>query len=372
MKTTQFDKVRKKAGTFSERLAGKITKAMESRRKFSDNLPYLAYDPDTNLYHNKDGTIGFAIECTAAGGRAGKVANRLLYRLAGLMPQESILTISEILRDGQETLLITLKISEKKEEKFQIESVRNAFHMFLADQGLHPAEAGPLRLIEVLNRIFDPYGTEPPVWIEHLSLSESVRIDRGDVHVEPDRLESRGAALTAVTPKSLGFDLDLRQTPIMYSALLGNQAPPAGTILSTMLLIKDPSLQKKLRWPEDTNRKGFVGAHFVPRGLGDYRGDIKVAEFFYLTVIHWFISPDGEESETLDRFVAQAKGLMDAAGQIGQQERKNLLPALLLGALPFGYLFTEQIHYQLDRYFIAKQLSDMQELGTAEQPKPGA
>jgi hypothetical protein len=63
---------------------------------------------------------------------------------------------------------------------------------------------------------------------------------------------------------------------------------------------------------------------------------------------------------------------MDAAGQIGQQERKNLLPALLLGALPFGYLFTEQIHYQLDRYFIAKQLSDMQELGTAEQPKPGA
>ena len=28
------------------------------RNRFSEYLPYMAYDPETGFYHNKDGTVG--------------------------------------------------------------------------------------------------------------------------------------------------------------------------------------------------------------------------------------------------------------------------------------------------------------------------
>ena len=64
---------------------------MTFRNSFSDYLPYVAYDPETEQYHNADNSVGFLWECTPLLYGNDNIFNNLNGLFTSGLPEGSVM-----------------------------------------------------------------------------------------------------------------------------------------------------------------------------------------------------------------------------------------------------------------------------------------
>jgi len=381
----------------------------EGRNPFSRYLPYLAYDPETEIYFNKDDTAGFMVACTPLWGESDR-ARKILSALVGSLPDKGTLSFHLVSLDWIRPVVEKYVELKKKRESAIIDMTAERFARFCetcVDEGipqllgaplknltlivsvkvpkpdlawlidykasvleqikgcnLNPTNLDPVTLIRTFGKILNGKWVEA-TWNEYKPISSQIIFADTDIAFDWKRAKIGKNFWACVTPKNLPAEFDSS----VISELIGPSegANADGRQLNTHFIYStvihcDSALHSELTRKAGmffNQLKGDAHKSIIGRLIGDYAVEHSDAvesierggKFYYVYPLMWLRSPDPQK---LNYAVQRAKNLMEEHGFPSQEER-GILSVLFLLGLPLGFNLSGREISALDRHFVEKK-----------------
>jgi len=379
-----------------------------NRQKLSSYLPYDRYDPETQFYHNSDGTSGFVFECTPISG-ADEEIHRNLSALIDLIPDSGVCAITvysssylepildrygqmkikrhanklvdksveesvKFFRSGADglpnlygspirnnRLFFSFKIPAKAAKDVNLGELKVITKEALKGLYLTPRILEPEPLMALLFEIFNGHHNTNVKWNPMTPIADGLILAETGIHKYRDRLEIGDFTWRCVTPRTVAPFVDLQQTSLLFGSNRGavDDSNQINTqFLSTLLIIKEASLTMDIREKAAFYQKQDYQKSILARTIEEYRleyidavDNIEKGKSYYYTIpITWVFNRDPARVLQSSQ---RAQRLMKMNGYIPQEERHILLP-LLLSSLPLSFELTKNNILNLERYFICK------------------
>lgn len=382
--------------------------SLHYHNKFSDFLPYLAYDEETGVYHNTDGSTGFIWECTPLVFSADKTLqiSEALTRLP--LPSMSVIQLLlhsdenikpfleaySSLRAGSDNplvhdavdsyceflkkctkgsaqlsgiplrnirLIISIKIPAKGEVALQ--EVRTSLYENLNAMRLMPRQMEPSTLLEWLRRLLNDSvperkladGTElASSYNDHVPIGKQVILSETEIDIEPDHIQIGGGSWKCMTPAAYPQEVDPLSTKELFGGIWGvrsDNEQHRTPFLYSLNIIFD-KLKGQLRNKCDLILMQSAAGSFartLHRKQDEHTWAIdridQGAVFVRIMPMMWFL---GDSYEKAEDAVKRGKTMWEAAGYV-MQEEKSILAALLLSSLPMGMRATKHNLNMLER-----------------------
>lgn len=365
------------------------------RTPFSKFIPWHAYDPESCLYANSDGSLGYLFECSPivfASEKTLQVSEALL-RLA--LPPYSVLqflfhadpNINPILRGYERRrdmsnpliaesvknfkahllratngspqmsgiplrdmkLLVSLKFPAD-DEKINRSEVFSIMRESLSAMGLAPRVMTPGRLLDWSRRLFNSEVPDTVVDGERLSerYDEYVPINKQIISAETvierkfDYIQIGKNYWRCITPKSLPSKVDPLQTKELFGGIWGVRSDNDQHKCRFMFAynIVYDNLNSSLRTKCDTVlQQGAAGswARSLQRKQEESKWCVDKFElgetFCHIMPVMWVYADDVQK---LEDSASRAKRIFESPGYYVQEDKDVLLSALFVTSLPFG------------------------------------
>lgn len=398
---------------FKELLFGKncgMTKSelrkMTFRNSFSDYLPYVAYDPETEQYHNADNSVGFLWECTPLLYGNDNIFNNLNGLFTSGLPEGSVMqfilyadpNISSILKSYKNTktresdlikesvnnivdyyekgtkgfdklqniparnyrLFVALKIYKDKHLSDEVLSdIKENIYETLKGVYLNPKPMYPHSLINVMSRLFNDPPPDDMPYEERTPINRQIILSETPIKAEWDRLIVGNKILGCQTVKKVASEID----PLTFNYLSGGVwgGRDDGNQLNDPFIITVNIIfeNQKAKLHGKCNfvlQQQAVGS-FAPslrRKQEEYMwatGEIeKGTPFIRIMPIMWHISSTDSRSRETS---ARAKRMWESQGFVVQKDR-GILNVLFISSLPFGLINVGKNLKFINRDFICQ------------------
>lgn len=385
-------------GGLTYRMLEKLTR----RNRFSDYLPYAAYDPETKVYHNIDDTVGFIWECVPLYFSDREIARTLegLFRLA--IPEGSVMQfilyadpyIKPVLEKhkalktrNEQTLLrtvnsyagflengtkglerlngipvrtfrlfVTLKIPEREIAGQNLSLLCSSVQDFLKGACLNPSLMRPEELIGTLARLFND-GIENIPYDETIPIRKQVIMAETRIRNEWDRLLMGQKTVRVITPKSCAKESSPMAANVVTGDIWGLRSD-SNQILSPFFITYNivfesmkSMIHKKCSLTLQQQGMGSLAPALIKK-KDEFlwavdsidNGDNFFKVIPVVTLVGW------DDKDSMDSMV-RAKRLWEQQGYV-MQEDKGLVPILFISSLPFGLYNVKKNVEDLDRHFI--------------------
>ncbi|TYO96789.1 conjugal transfer ATP-binding protein TraC [Geothermobacter ehrlichii] len=372
------------------------------RNRFSDYLPYVAYDPDSKTYLNSDDTLGMLWECvplTFAGERAvlsmegllrvpfpkGAILQFILHADPHIDPildaykctirreGELFMAVAEALtehfRRGAEgtwasgqvlrnyRLFVAAKWPREAGRGVNLSEIHGMCNEALTGAGLAPRDVGPEELLDWLRRLLNdsPTGNlrayNDTIPIRKQAIFAETIIRRESDHVQVGRRQWR-----CLTPKTCPQEISPLTTNRLFGGVEGMASDadqvPSPFLYSLTVLLQDQKtlLHAKCNAIMIQQAAGsFVMS--LARKKEEYvwaTGETDRGKKFYRIIpILWVYDEPDRCRRSLDR----ARRLWENQNFLMQEDR-GILPILLVSSLPFGLYDIGRNVEQIDRHYI--------------------
>lgn len=361
---------------------------MTFRNSFSDYLPFVAYDPETEQYHNNDNSVGFLWECTPLLYGNDSIFNNLNGLFTSGLPEGSVIQfilyadpdIHGILESYQKTkkrksdliresvsnivgyyekgtkgfdklqniparnyrLLVALKFYRDKYLTDEVLSdIRENIYETLKGVYLNPIPVSPHSLINIMSRLFNDLPPDDIPYEERTPINRQIILSDTVVRAGWDRLMVGNKILRCQTVRKVKSELD----PLTFNFLSGgiwggrddgNQInDPFIITVNIIFENQKANLHGKCNFVLQQEAVGSF-APSLRRKQEEYMwatGEIeKGTPFIRIMPIMWHISDSEARSKETS---ARVKRMWEAQGFVVQKDR-GILNILFLSSLPFG------------------------------------
>jgi conjugal transfer ATP-binding protein TraC len=375
------------------------------RDRFSDYLPWLAYDKDLGAYYNVDDTKGFIWECSPL----SFAGEKTLFTLEGLfrlgLPQGSVMQFIlyadrhiepfvqayrrdktrdlAIVReatenyagffekgaDGMDILLktplrnfrlfVTVKFPEDREVNLHIEDIFSSIQEILRGADLYPQPLPPHRFIDWMRRHFnDNPSPNNDVYDEEIPIRKQVIFSETVIEKSMSVMKMGSRSFRCTTVKNYPKTVDPLQTNELFGGVWG-MVSDSSQILTPFLFTMNivfHNLKSKLHTKCNLVLQQQGVGSFAPslmRKKDEYMSAVDEVEkgtpFVRVIPILWVW---GKDEKTVGESIVRAKRMWEAQGYVMQEDR-GILPILFISALPFGLYDRGDNIDNLDRDFIA-------------------
>lgn len=380
-------------------------RSMTRRDRFSDYLPWLAYDEESSVYCNIDGTNGFIWECNPLsfvgekslftleglfrlGLPPGSVMQFILYADSYIEPfvkayRESKMRDLPIVReatanyaaffekgaDGMDIFLktplrnfrlfVAVKFPAESDASMQVKDIFSSIQEILKGADLYPRSLPPRRLIDWMRRLIndcpslnnDAYDGDIPIRKQVIFAETTVEKSMSFI-----RMGSRFFRCTTV--KTYPKTVDPLQTNELFGGVWG-MVSDSSQLISPFLFTMDivfHNLKSKLHTKCNLVLQQQGVGSFAPslmRKKDEYMSAVDEVEkgtpFVRIIPILWVW---GKDEKSLSESIVRAKRIWEALGYVMQEDR-GILPILFISSLPFGLYDRGNNIDNLDRDFIA-------------------
>lgn len=374
------------------------------RNRFSDYLPWVAYDPETKVYLNIDNTIGYLFECLPLCYAGESTFSTIEGLLGTSIPRGSIIQfvlfadpwiediidsfkslkvrddslvrrcteeLSSFYLSGKKglkqmqnipirnfRLFVALKIPVKEASQINVDDIRAFVFELLKGAGLAPAYVEPDELVRTMIRILNDRAVPHAGWDENVPISRQVILADTDIAEGWDHIKIGSKYLRCLTVKSFPQEVNPLQTNYLAGDIMGVKADP-NQITSPFLWSTNIVLH---------NLKSILHAKcnlvLQQQAVGSFAPSLrrKQEEYLWATdeiekgtpfvrvipaVWVWGNNPD-EAREA----VMRVKRIWESKGYVMQEDR-GILKILFISSLPFGLYDIKKNISTLDRDFIA-------------------
>jgi len=380
---------------------------LAQRSRFSEYLPWVAYDPKEKVYYNSDDSQGFLWEISPLCFQSSKTADILegLFRMG--LPEKSVMqfilyadkdiepflemakrakvrdlpitrhvteSVADFFRMGVTGMpnlngvpvrnyraFVAIKVPD--DAKINIKEIQSLAQEILHGAGLNPVFMPPEVLLDwsrrLLNdRVADGPAGDNPRWDYYIPLRKQVVLGDTEISVEKERLKIGKKTFRCVSPKAYPEHVDTLQSNRLIGGNDGVRSD--GDQINTPFLYSVNIVFQNMR--NDIHKKtSFV---LWQQGVGSFAPSLarrqdeyqwaadcieKGTPFFRVIPSFWLFGED--ESRTVDA-VSRVKRMWESEGYI-MQEDHMILPALFLASLPFGLFMDLKSITALERDFIA-------------------
>ena len=389
---------------------GLTKKALEKetyRERFSDYLPYIAYDDENRLYLCQDNTIGFVWECSPLFFAGEKTYTSLEGILSNDYPQGSVLQFilhaddyikpfvdaykeskvrdsgivrkaterfCEFLQSGRKgieknagipvrnyRLFVALKIPVAEKGDIDLREIYDLTKDRLEGAGLVPRDMPAGDLLALLRRLFNGVESEEN-YTQHDEMTPlNKQIIYGGTKIKKHfrKLQIGNTIAKCVTPKNFPREID----PLFINSLVGGWEG----VTTDADQIRTPFMLTVSVVFEDL--KGLLHTKcnllLQQQAVGSFAPSIKRKQEEYLWAVDnlekgikflrviptlWLFSKDEKK---INESVSRVKRIWEGYGFI-MQEDGGILPILLISALPLGLYNVGKNISKLDRDFIAQ------------------
>lgn len=381
------------------------------RESLSKYLPWIAYDPEREIYLNDDDTEGFLlISNTILAGndlieeKAGALLNHLpddgvlSIHLFGLDYVDFYLKQYELLKKNKTDqhpllkkqtekfveffqkgtkglphfkgtpirdifLIFSLKIPRKSYH--DIEAIKTTFKETLKTVGLFAQNLDPDLFIKFMFLFFNGHWEDNLYWNKNREIRDHIITAETNTKIRYDHIKLGEKYYACITPKQIPPTPDINSTAFITGGLSGisddsNQIP--GPFLYSLIITKDPKLtaniMAKAALFKGQTQKDAQNSIFG-RLIGEYALEYieaaneteKGISFYYAMPTLWVWA---DNKEKLHKSIEQGKMLFQAQGYVPQRDQAILMP-LMLSSLPMGFYNKHGLMTRLDRYFLVNQ-----------------
>jgi len=387
-------------------LTNRELKLMTYRNRFSDYLPWIAYDEETKVYLNSDNTIGFIWECCPlcfAGEKSVSVLEGL-FRLN--LPEKSIIqfilhadeyiepfvnaykrhkvrndlwthsvkeSFGQFLFEGASgldslsgiplrnfRLFVTLKMPlDEETERINIKDIYATTEEVLGGARLIPSHLPPEGLIDWMRRVLNDYDCQNKSYYnEGVPLGRQIILSETEIEKGLSSLKIGKKTFRCITPKSFPKEVDPLQTNQLFGGIWGmiSDSDQIRTPFFYTINIIFQNMKSKLHSKCNLVLQQQAVGSFAPslqRKKEEYLWAADELErgitFFRIIPVIWVYGND--ESSVINSIV-RAKRIWESQGYVMQEDR-GILPILFVSALPFGLYNKGSNIDNLDRDFIA-------------------
>jgi len=359
------------------------------RESFSDYLPYLAYDEDSQIYHNSDGTLGMIWECRPlnfapqsayttleglfrAGFPEGSVFQFILHADPHVTP---VLERHLKTKTRQNPLLnrigenFTAFLHEGRLGLEQMSEIPlRQFRLFFAAKApagardfrpreaalmleenlfgarLYPRPLKPVELVGWLRRLLnDEPGANTDSYDERLPIRKQVILAETAIAKEFAQLRVGSQRLRCLTPKTFPTWVDALRTHRSFGGIEGvisdaeQITTPFLYCLNILLENQAKSLHTKCNFTllqKDQKPNSFsMGLNRQKEEFFWATDELEKQKLFLRVVpAFWVIGRDEEQAACA---LTRARRLWEGQGYVMQEER-GILPVLFVASLPFG------------------------------------
>ncbi|MBI3803495.1 MAG: TraC family protein [Nitrospirae bacterium] len=381
--------------------------SMTHRNKFSDYLPWLAYDEKTNLYYNSDETVGAIWECAplAFAGSRTQTTLEALFRID--FPEGSILQFILYADDNIQPFLSAFRDHKKRESPIIQNTTRalceffskgttgmaslsgipiRNFRLFMsvkmpkAERGLTPRKleeiqttiketlrgaslcpeaVGPDVLLDWMRRLFNgtPSGNND-YYADGIPIRKQVILSETEIKKEQSTIRIADRSFRCATPKVFPKEVDLFQTNQLFGGCWGLVSD--GDQMKTPFLYTLNIIFTNMKGPlhKKCNMILFQkGVGSFARSLARKQDEFQWAtdelekgtRFLRILPVLWVWDRDEKSAAEA---ITRAKRIWEGQGYIMQEDR-GILPVLFISSLPFGLYDRGGNINLLDRDFIA-------------------
>ncbi len=380
---------------------GKLEK-MSFRNRFSEFLPYLAWDEETRVYVNTDNTIGFLWECTPLVYADPSSFDGLRGLFTASIPDKSVLqfimyadphvtptldryrqlrtrkmdvidaathSVNNFIADGAEhgienfqyipvrkfRLFVALKIPGAKE--INVSDIQDTVYEVLKGAYLYPRPMAPADLIRLMMRLFNDKASDQVRYDDAIPIRKQMILSETPIKTQWDRMEIGSRHFRCMTPKAMPEQID----GFLFNYLTGD----IWGVQSDTNQVRQPffitvnvvfeSLKARLHAKCNFVLQQQAAGSFAPslrRKQEEYTwatGEVeKGTPFVRIMPLVWVIG--NSEKETREG-LARIKRLWETRG-FTMQEDRGIVTLLFLSSLPFGLYNTKNNLNSLDRDFI--------------------
>jgi len=381
--------------------------SMTHRNKFSDYLPWVAYDEKTNLYYNSDETVGAIWECAplAFAGSRTQTTLEALFRID--FPEGSILQFilyaddniepflsdfrryktreSPIIRNKTQALCeffakgttgmaslsgipirnfrlfmsVKMPRSDKGLTPRKLEEIQTTIQETLRGASLCPNAVGPDILLDWMRRFFNgrPAGNND-YYADGIPIRKQVIRAETEIKKEQSTMRIAGRSFRCATPKVFPKEVDPFQTNQLFGGCWGlvsdGDQMKTPFLYSLNIIFSDMKAALHKKCNMILMQKGFGSfARSVYRKKDEFEWATDELEkgnrFLRIMPILWVWDRD---EKSAGEAITRAKRIWEGQGYIMQEDR-GILPILLISSLPFGLYDRGGNINLLDRDFIA-------------------
>jgi len=365
---------------------------MTRRDSFSEFLPYVAYDPDTEMYVNIDDTTGFIWSCIplvyagedtyriaeglfALGIPDGSELQFMLYadpyidpymeRFAGLRVRTSGLIgattdkTTEFLKKGARQgfdklqgipardirLIVCLKLPNSTKKATALD-LKNNVAEILAGLHLFPENFPPEELIAMMSRLFNDNPANIVSYNKDEPIRKQIILSETPIKTEWDNLQIGKKHLRCLTVKRMAQFIDGLTLNYLTGDIWGVQSDGSQINMPFLFTVNvifenlKAHLHGKCNFVLQQQAFGSLSPA-LKRKQEEYMwatGEIeKGTRFVRIMPIVWHIAPTAEQSKKTS---ARIKRIWESRGFVLQEDR-GILNILFLSALPFGLYSTQ-------------------------------
>ncbi len=378
---------------------------MTYRIRFSEFLPYRAYDPATRAFHNMDDSIGFLWECLPLVHADDHVFDILAGLLNTAFPEGTVLQFILYADPHIKPILDAYQRLKVRNNDLSARTIRNTLDFYLAGvKGLCKLRGTPVRNFRLFAALKLPLAKKEKV--DYLDIRDSVQETLKGVYLAPEPM-APGALIQFLArlfnddvPDSLDYDpareihnqIILSETPVRSKwdrIILGSRHLRCLTVKKMMEQVDELTFNylvgdiwgvqgdnNQINVPflftvnvlfQPLSAKLHAKCNFVlqQQGVGSFAPSLqrKKEEYMWaagqieqgvnfvrIMPMLWHITDSEEQSRNA---AARVKRIFQSRGFVTQEDR-GILKILWLSALPFGLYTQERAVDYIDRDFICQ------------------
>ncbi|MBI5328316.1 MAG: TraC family protein [Deltaproteobacteria bacterium] len=377
-------------------------RTMVERDKFSDYLPYLSYNPDTNAYYNTDDTVGFIWECIPLYSSSEKITQTLMGIFKTGIPPESVLQFilyadpyidnimdeytklktrnnplikksveeyARFLTEGTKgvsklqgiplrnfRLFVSIKIPSWSAVGKTLDDIKASMYDILKGAHLNPSCLPPEGLISMLSGIFNDTPPRHQKYSDNKEISKQIILADTDIIHDVNKLTLGSRVCKITTPKSTPAFSSMSASNTLSGDIWGvvsdNNQIKCPFIFVYNIVFDDlkSAIGRKTAWIMQQHTVSSLSASLTRRKEEFLwaTDEMERGEMFF-RVIPVVAVIDSNEEKARESIV-RVKRLWEQKGYV-MQEEKGILPPLFLSCIPFGLYNIGDNVKMLDRDF---------------------
>ncbi|MGD0235582.1 MAG: TraC family protein [Syntrophorhabdales bacterium] len=373
------------------------------RKRFSEYLPWIAFDRQTKAYLCADNTAGFIFECSPLAFAGEKTADTLEGILRLNLPDGSVLQFilvaddhidpyvttyrslktrdDPLVRKGVERfgafllsgteglqklntvpvrdfrLIVALKFP-LKEHDADMHELRSAVAEILGGARLFPTLMEPEELLAWMRRFFNGSSNGSGQYNDNIPLNRQIILAETPIEKTIKEMRIGDRYFRCTTPRTVPREVDLSQTNLLFGGIWGvhQDINQYRTPFLYCLSILFTNLRTKLHAKCNAilQQKGvgsFARQHQARQEEHEWAvGELeKGRRFLRIVPILWVF---GRDEKAVGESLVRAKRLWEDSGYVMQEDR-GILPILFISSLPLGLYHAGSNVDNLERDFIA-------------------